>query len=82
MPAPLVLPAPSPPAPTTTQGSTFREAQLLAGVAAVGNIDNGEVGEGLTHGVNAVKSGTEVKHQHHAVELRGAGGDEAVLHHA
>ena len=23
MPAPLVLPAPSPPAPTTTQGSTF-----------------------------------------------------------
>ena len=24
MPAPLVLPAPSPPAPTTTQGSTFR----------------------------------------------------------
>ena len=24
MPAPLVLPAPSPPAPTTTQGSTFK----------------------------------------------------------
>ena len=33
MPAPLVLPAPSPPAPTTTQGSTFihilRHPQLL-----------------------------------------------------
>ena len=26
MPAPLVLPAPSPPAPTTTQGSTFNES--------------------------------------------------------
>ena len=25
MPAPLVLPAPSPPAPTTTQGSTFNQ---------------------------------------------------------
>ena len=29
MPAPLVLPAPSPPAPTTTQGSTFRLARAL-----------------------------------------------------
>ena len=28
MPAPLVLPAPSPPAPTTTQGSTFRSVPL------------------------------------------------------
>ena len=29
MPAPLVLPAPSPPAPSTTQGSTFTTIQLL-----------------------------------------------------
>ena len=28
MPAPLVLPAPSPPAPTSTQGSTFTSAGL------------------------------------------------------
>ena len=28
MPAPLVLPAPSPPAPTTTQGSTFTATGL------------------------------------------------------
>ena len=28
MPAPLVLPAPSPPAPTTTQGSTFRHTAM------------------------------------------------------
>ena len=30
MPAPLVLPAPSPPAPSTTQGSTFRVWVALA----------------------------------------------------
>ena len=36
MPAPLVLPAPSPPAPTTTQGSTFSTPPHLAWVRAVG----------------------------------------------
>ena len=32
MPAPLVLPAPSPPAPTTTQGSTFRHLPYWASI--------------------------------------------------
>ena len=36
MPAPLVLPAPSPPAPTTTQGSTFRDL-ILDTILAVTN---------------------------------------------
>ena len=31
MPAPLVLPAPSPPAPSTTQGSTFSRLSLRTG---------------------------------------------------
>ena len=34
MPAPLVLPAPSPPAPTTTQGSTFRCVEARSGWCA------------------------------------------------
>ena len=49
--------------------------QVLGGVLLdTQAVDNGEVREGLTHGVNAGRGGTEVKHQQHAVELRGAGG--------
>ena len=36
MPAPLVLPAPSPPAPTTTQGSTFKFRQIRGNLVSVG----------------------------------------------
>ena len=53
MPAPLVLPAPSPPAPTTTQGSTFTTMKVLPWVVdGAGGLGAGKTSGAGTRGVD------------------------------
>ena len=61
MPAPLVLPAPSPPAPTTTQGSTFRPL-LIFNFCTYANLR--QIRIGINRAMNSLMTDTKAAEKH------------------